>query len=540
MTLHAAKPDAAHQKLKLKAHAAASALIACTMALSAPTAWLAPGPAAAWADTNSEQASPPDQESQAETPSEEPEPADKPTQDDSSAGKESEGGAEQQPTTQKPDAQNNATQGGAAQNSPRPEAAASNDSAERDEASGNAAESYRFSNGMPSNASSTEDEAAAMLSSSPTWTKVSAGTWKLTGASAYIPYGTTHKAKGLGIDVSQWNGTINWKSVKASGVDFAIIRCGWGGNYTKQDDIRFLQNVAGAQQAGVKIGVYLYSYATSTTMAESEAAHTLRLLKQAGLTPGKLAFPVYFDTEDKSTAWMSRASLSAVADAYCKKIKAAGYTPGIYASSGWLFSHLEKSVYEKYDLWVACWSRSCAFTGSYGMWQCLSDGRVPGISGDTDMNFVYRDPLNAVKKTKAKTYKISYVLSGGTNAKGNPSKYKNTSKTFKLKSPTKKNYTFKGWYTNKQLTKRITSVKKGSKRNLKLYAKWKRKGYYVRVTAPVGLLVRTGPGTDFPTAQLYLAQSKLWIISEKQVGDNLWGKLANGTGWVCLTHTKKA
>ena len=201
-----------------------------------------------------------------------------------------------------------------------------------------------------------------------------------------------------GIDVSYHNGIIDWKKVKASGVDYAIIRCGYGQNSTSQDDQQWINNVKGCIEAGIPFGVYLYSYADNTTKAASEADHVLRCLKDAGLNPGKLAYPVYFDMEDASTANSDHA---AIATTFCDKIKAAGYTPGIYANKSWFTSKLTASCFNNWTKWVAEWNASSGltysglsnFTSGNGMWQFSDYGSVPGINSKAvDLNYTFMAP----------------------------------------------------------------------------------------------------------------------------------------------------
>ena len=123
---------------------------------------------------------------------------------------------------------------------------------------------------------------------------------------------------GVGIDVSEHQGKIDWAKVKADGVTFAIIRCGYGSDYTSQDDDYFLENVRGAQANGIPFGVYLYSYATKATgaapSAQSEAAHVLRQLKAAGLSPSKLALPVFYDLEEDAQWELSASRVGTLAE----------------------------------------------------------------------------------------------------------------------------------------------------------------------------------------------------------------------------------
>ena len=195
----------------------------------------------------------------------------------------------------------------------------------------------------------------------------------------------------VGIDVSVWNGAIDWAKVKASGVGYAILRVGYGSNITSQDDTRFLEYVRGARAAGMPLGVYLYSYAESSTEASSEADHVLRLLKQAGLTAADVPFGVYYDLEEPHLASVSNRTLfEQMATTFCTKIENAGYIPGVYSSLSWWDNYLTSPVFDKWRRWVAQWRVSrCAYAGNFIMWQCSSTGKVPGISGDVDMNLWY-------------------------------------------------------------------------------------------------------------------------------------------------------
>ena len=201
-----------------------------------------------------------------------------------------------------------------------------------------------------------------------------------------------------GIDVSEHNGVIDWKKVKASGVDYAIIRCGYGQNSKSQDDDRWIQNVQGCIKEGIPFGVYIYSYATNATRAAGEADHVLRCLKDAGLNPSKLGYPVYFDMEDASTVGSDYA---AMATAFCDKIKAAGYVPGIYANKSWFTTKLTASCFNNWTKWVAEWNASSGltykglsnFTSGNGMWQFSDYGKVPGIPGHAvDLDYTFMKP----------------------------------------------------------------------------------------------------------------------------------------------------
>lgn len=202
-----------------------------------------------------------------------------------------------------------------------------------------------------------------------------------------------------GIDVSNHNGVIDWAKVKASGVDYAIIRCGYGMDRRDQDDTQWLNNVRGCINNNISFGVYIYSYATTTSRASSEADHVLRLLREAGLEPSDLGYPVYFDMEDASTVNSDHA---AIARAFCNKIEAAGYEVGIYANKSWFNDRLTDSCFNNWTKWVAEWNASSGltydglsnFSSGNGMWQFSDYGSVPGVGGACDLNYTFMEPHN--------------------------------------------------------------------------------------------------------------------------------------------------
>ncbi len=188
-----------------------------------------------------------------------------------------------------------------------------------------------------------------------------------------------------GIDVSFWNGTIDWEKVKADGIDFAIIRCGYGMDYTSQDDTQWARNVSECERLGIPYGVYLYSYANSTAKASSEADHVLRLLQ--GHNP---TYPVYYDLEDDMVFNVSASMKGQIAKTFCDKIEAAGYKVGIYSNTTWFNNYLTDPVFSNpnWSKWVAQWNVKCEYQGSYDLWQCTSTGSVDGIFGNVDLNFL--------------------------------------------------------------------------------------------------------------------------------------------------------
>ena len=189
-----------------------------------------------------------------------------------------------------------------------------------------------------------------------------------------------------GIDVSEHNRNIDWEKVKAAGIDYAIIRCGYGDNYDNQDDKQWLRNVSECERLGIPYGVYIYSYAQSTDMATSEAQHVLRLI-----SGHKLSYPVYFDMEDNSTLG---SDFGAIAQTFCSTIQNAGYAVGVYANLNWWNKYLTDTRFEQWHRWVAQYNIQCDYTGTYAMWQYSSKELVDGIDGPVDMNYLIGTPAD--------------------------------------------------------------------------------------------------------------------------------------------------
>ena len=193
------------------------------------------------------------------------------------------------------------------------------------------------------------------------------------------------KAICKGIDVSYHNGTIDWKRVKQSEVEYAIIRCGYGTNDKSQDDKKWEENVKGCIDNNIPYGVYLYSYADTVEKASSEADHAIRLLQGK-----KFKYPVYYDLEeDAIRKTLSKTEIANIAKTFCNKLSAKGYTVGIYANKDWFTNYLTDSCFNNWTKWVAQYNTVCNYQGKYDMWQCSSTGSVPGISGKVDLNYSY-------------------------------------------------------------------------------------------------------------------------------------------------------
>lgn len=188
-----------------------------------------------------------------------------------------------------------------------------------------------------------------------------------------------------GIDVSVHNGTIDWQKVKASGIDFAIIRAGYG-KLISQKDARFERNYAGATAQGIPVGAYWYSYAVTPAEAEQEAHVFLEAIKDK-----KFDFPVYIDIEEGNTFRTGKNNVNAIIKAFCDVMEKAGYWVGIYSSRAAVQAFISTENQQKYALWVAEWGAKCNYNGTYGIWQNSDTGRISGINGNVDTDICYVD-----------------------------------------------------------------------------------------------------------------------------------------------------
>lgn len=189
-----------------------------------------------------------------------------------------------------------------------------------------------------------------------------------------------------GIDVSKHNGVIDWAKVKKSGVDFAVIRAGYG-RLIEQKDVKFEKNYAGCKEQGIPCGAYWYSYAKNVTEAEQEARAFLECIK--GKT---FEYPLYFDIEEKTAFNQGIFVCSAMAEKFCEILEKAGYFAGIYASKSHLETYLSADVRQRFAVWVAHYGvGQTSYSGQFGMWQKSDTGYVNGISGNVDLDECYSD-----------------------------------------------------------------------------------------------------------------------------------------------------
>lgn len=194
----------------------------------------------------------------------------------------------------------------------------------------------------------------------------------------------------LGIDVSKYQPNINWSAVKASGVNYVIIRCGYRGASTGAliQDPYFTSHIKGAKAAGLKVGVYFFTTALTEAEAVEEASMCAELCSGYGIN-----YPIFMDCENSPRPGynsMSASERTTIIKAFCNTIKSAGYTPGVYANKTWLSSYINTSALSGCKIWLAQYnSAGPTYSGRYDLWQYTSKGHVDGISGNVDMNQSY-------------------------------------------------------------------------------------------------------------------------------------------------------
>lgn len=197
----------------------------------------------------------------------------------------------------------------------------------------------------------------------------------------------------FGIDVSQYQGDIDWAQVKAAGVDFAMVRVGvrtYGGGEISLDE-NFAQNIENATENGIDVGVYFFSQAVSVDEAEDEADALLKVIKDYDIT-----YPVVYDWEiiydDKArTDTVTVETLADCCIAFCERVKSKGYTPMIYQSQRAALLKLDLPRLQNYDFWLAEYNSLPNYYYDFDMWQYSQTGSIPGIEGNVDLNISFKD-----------------------------------------------------------------------------------------------------------------------------------------------------
>lgn len=308
------------------------------------------------------------------------------------------------------------------------------------------------------------------------------------------------------IDVSTWQGSIDWKKVIKAGYGHAIIRAGFG-REASQVDNQFERNYKNATAAGILIGVYWYSYATDKADAVKEAEACLQVLKNKSLD-----MPVFFDMEEGSMCKLGKRTLTAIAKAFCNRIIKGGFNAGVYSNPNWFTNYLNYSELKAlYPIWLAQYYKEAQFECS--VWQYSSTGTVPGIAGSVDMNIIYdesiidsgKDKPSAVTPTTKPTeskkgYKVKVTASSGLNCRKGAGTGRSIVKAFPAG-------------TVLEITDTVTVDK-------------------VKVTASLGLNCRKSPGTGSSIVRAFPNGTVLDIYEKNKN----WGRTSDG--WVCLDYSK--
>lgn len=285
------------------------------------------------------------------------------------------------------------------------------------------------------------------------------------------------QASKVGIDVSNHNGNINWKKVKAAGIDFAIIRVGYRGYGSEGNvklDYKFEENMSGAIANGISVGVYFYSQATNVEEALYEAGVAITYAKKY-----KITYPIYFDTEyarGDRTGRADRISKSVRTDAavaFCEAVKNAGFKAGVYASKSFFTDELNFSRISSYHIWVAHYtSGTTNFKYNYRVWQYTDKGRVDGIPNDTDINIALYDYKTGSDMSKIGSNLILFDSDEGIN------EAKNCEKSIELYEQYKTEKTYNDAYL------KISQLSNGTARDKLLDLLNKKKKQYGFVTIP--------------------------------------------------------
>lgn len=346
------------------------------------------------------------------------------------------------------------------------------------------------------------------------------------------------------IDVSAHQSTIDWEKVKAAGITHAVIRVAYRGQTTGSlnKDSRYVENIKGAYNAGIKVGVYIYSQAITEAEGREEAKY---ITDKIEAYRSMITMPVVFDYEfglAKSDGGrfyagrLSKSKMTAICTAFCEYIKDKDYDPMVYANYNMLSKYLDKDeLSARYKIWLAHYNTSTDYPGEFYMWQYTSGGSVSGISGRVDMNFIYEKDNSTGKWVKTDSGKYMYLKSDGRYAcsewitHGGYRYYINSSKV-RVTGYKKIGYYYYGFSSSGKMYKSTTAAI-GTKKY-----RFASSGKSILYTAKTtdALNYRTGPGTSYKIKGTYSKGKILTVVSAK----NGWGKLKNGY-WVKLSYTKK-
>lgn len=214
----------------------------------------------------------------------------------------------------------------------------------------------------------------------------------------------------IGLDISKWNGDIDWKAVKKANIQFVIIRAGYGTNYV---DPYFKSNIENAIKYDIMVGVYWFSYSHTYQGAKLEAEKCYKTIKSY---KKYINLPVFWDFEYDSVNYankhgysISKKLASGMADTFCTTIKNKGFQAGIYTNIDYSNRYFSKEVLSKYHTWIAQWTNSCTYKYQYIMWQCSDSFYIKNKKFDLNRLYYnrYNKAVSKYSKTKYKTMEVS-------------------------------------------------------------------------------------------------------------------------------------
>ena len=232
-----------------------------------------------------------------------------------------------------------------------------------------------------------------------TWRQIK-GKWYYFNSNGYWVDNNRHETGTIkGIDISEWQGDIDWSAVKNDGYEYAIVRLGY--SYRSNNLLKFVkdkkydQNMKNANAVDIPVGVYLYSKAKTVDEAKAEAQYIINTMQGY-----QVSYPVVFDLEDPSQSNLGKNQLGAIAKAFCTDIRRAGYTPMLYCNEYWYSSLIDVTQLKNVDKWIARYANTYTETIDRDIWQCCATGRVSGIDGDVDIDFSYKDYTETITPKK--------------------------------------------------------------------------------------------------------------------------------------------
>ena len=210
----------------------------------------------------------------------------------------------------------------------------------------------------------------------------------------------------FGIDVSKWQGDFDFAKAKSEGVKFAILR----GAYSTSKDVKFEQYYNACKALNLPVGVYHYSMAKSVSEARTEANFLIKNV----LKGKQFEYPIYMDVEDKVQKALGKDLLTDIVITFCDTLEKAGYYVGIYSSASFFRTYMHESKLERFDKWIAQWTKSCTYKGEYGMWQFggetnkIRSNKIAGVT--CDQNYAYNDYPKIIKEKRLNGYNKNIIV----------------------------------------------------------------------------------------------------------------------------------